>query len=98
MNNKLDIDGYDLPQKEGHKACRNCAVKSSFLYGVTRLAGKTVVGLGVGVTLGVGALAVASVAEVAIPAILTFKALGLTGSALGFLHGAKDFKKKRHEI
>jgi len=29
---------------------------------------------------------------VAIPAILTFKALGLTGGALGFLSGAKDLK------
>jgi hypothetical protein len=98
MNNKLDIDGRGIPKKAGRMACHNCFAKSSLLYKVTRVAGKTVVGLGVGVTMGVGALALAGAAEVAIPAILTFKALGLTGSALGFLHGAKEFKKKRHEI
>lgn len=62
------------------------------VYNVAMLAGKTAVGLGVGVSLGVGALAAAAFAEVAIPAILTFKALGLTGGALGFLYGAKDLK------
>jgi len=59
---------------------------------VAMLAGKTVAGLGLGVSLGVGALLIAAVAEVAIPAIVTFKALGLTGGALGFLYGAKDLK------
>jgi hypothetical protein len=44
----------------------------------------------VGVTIGIGALAAAAVAEVTIPAILTFKALGVTGGALGFLKGAKN--------
>ena len=62
------------------------------VYKVAMLAGKTAVGLGVGISLGIGALAVAAIAEVAIPAILTFKALGLTGGALGFLYGAKDLK------
>jgi hypothetical protein len=62
------------------------------VYKVAMLAGKTVAGLGLGVSLGVGALLLAAVAEVAIPAILTFKALGLTGGALGFLSGAKDLK------
>jgi len=62
------------------------------VYKVAMLAGKTVAGLGVGISLGIGALAVAAIAEVAIPAILTFKALGLTGGALGFLYGAKDLK------
>jgi hypothetical protein len=49
----------------------------------------------VGACLGVGALAVAAVAEVAIPAILTFKALGLTCGAMGFLKGARDLKARR---
>ena len=62
------------------------------VYKVAMLAGKTAAGLGVGISLGIGALAVAAIAEVAIPAILTFKALGLTGGALGFLYGAKDLK------
>ena len=62
------------------------------IYKGAMLAGKTAAGLGVGISLGVGALLVAAIAEVAIPAILTFKALGLTGGALGFLYGAKDLK------
>jgi hypothetical protein len=61
------------------------------------LAGNTVVGVGVGACLGVGALAVAAIAEVAIPAILTFQALGLTCGAMGFLKGARDLKSRsRH--
>ena len=64
-------------------------------YKVTMLLGKTAVGLGVGGCLGIGALAAAAIAEIAIPAILTFKALGLTCSALGFLKGAKDLKEKK---
>ena len=71
----------------------NCEEKSGdVVYKVAMLAGKTVAGLGLGVSLGVGALLLAAVAEVAIPAILTFKALGLTGGALGFLSGAKELK------
>ena len=62
------------------------------VYKGAMLAGKTAAGLGVGICLGVGALLVAAIAEVAIPAILTFKALGLAGGAFGFLHGAKDLK------
>lgn len=62
------------------------------VYKVAMLAGKTVAGLGLGVSLGIGALLLAGIAEIAIPAILTFKALGLTGGALGFLHGAKGLK------
>ncbi|MEI6666926.1 MAG: hypothetical protein WCP29_02135 [Acidobacteriota bacterium] len=58
------------------------------------LVGKTAVGLGAGVCLGIGALSAAAIAEIAIPAILTIKALGLTGSAAGFLWGAKAFKKQ----
>jgi hypothetical protein len=67
--------------------------KGRMVYNVAVLAGKTAAGLGVGVSLGIGALATAAIAEVAIPAILTFKALGLTGAALGFLSGAKGLKK-----
>ena len=68
--------------------------KEDAVYKVAVLAGRTVVGLGTGVCLGIGALAVAAVAEVAIPAILTIKALGLACGALGFLSGAKELKKK----
>ena len=53
------------------------------------MAGTTAVGR-VGVCVGVGALAAAAIAEVALPAILMFKALALTGGALGFLKGARD--------
>lgn len=71
----------------------NCEEKGGdTVYKVAMLAGKTVAGLGMGVSLGIGALLLAAVAEVAIPAVLTFKALGLTGGALGFLSGAKDLK------
>jgi hypothetical protein len=62
------------------------------VYKVAMLAGKTAAGLGLGISLGIGALLVAAIAEVAIPAVLTFKALGLTGGALGFLSGTKDLK------
>ena len=76
--------------------CKGCEKKENGLHDaahkVAVLAGKTAAGLGVGLTLGVGALAAAAVAEVAIPAVLTFKALGLTCAALGFLKGAKDLK------
>lgn len=66
--------------------------KSHFLYNLANLAGKTAVGLGVGITAGVGVLAAVAVAEIAIPSVLVFNALGLTGGALGFLHGTKSLK------
>jgi hypothetical protein len=74
--------------------CNGCEKKENVLHNaatkVAVIAGTTVTGLGVGLTLGVGALAVAAVAEIAIPAVLTFKAFGLTCAAMGFLKGAKD--------
>ena len=80
--------------------CKGCSTREAAVHKVSAVGGKVAVvggkvalGLGAGVCLGVGALATAAVAEVAIPAILTFKALALTGGALGFLKGAKDFKK-----
>lgn len=73
-------------------ANENCEKNGDAVYKAAMLAGKTVAGLGMGVSLGIGALLIAAIAEVAIPAILTFKALGLTGGALGFLYGAKDLK------
>jgi len=79
--------------------CKQCDKKQDFVQDAAHkaavLAGRTVMGLGVGVCLGVGVLAVAAAAEVAIPAILTFKALGLTCGAMGFFKGAKDLKVKR---
>jgi hypothetical protein len=74
--------------------CTGCEKKENAIHNVAHkiavIAGTTATGLGVGLTLGVGALAAAAVAEVAIPAVLTFKALGFTCGALGFLKGAKD--------
>ncbi|MEI7673861.1 MAG: hypothetical protein WCK00_17285 [Deltaproteobacteria bacterium] len=73
--------------------CKGCEKRESTALKVATMGGKAVVGLGTGVVLGVGALSVAAIAEVALPAILTFKALGVTCGALGLLKGAKDFNK-----
>jgi hypothetical protein len=73
--------------------CKGCTKREDTVRKVASLGGKAIVGLGAGVCLGIGALAVAAVAEVAIPAILTFKALALTGGALGLVKGAKEFNK-----
>ncbi len=73
--------------------CKGCSTREHAVLKVAAVGGKVALGLGAGVCLGVGALAAAAVAEVAIPAVLTFKALALTGGALGLLKGAKDFKK-----
>lgn len=74
--------------------CTSCEKKENALHNAAKkvavIAGTTATGLGVGLTLGVGALAAAAVAEIAIPAVLTFKAFGLTCAAMGFLKGAKD--------
>lgn len=68
--------------------------KNGFAYKAASLVGKTAVGVGVGACLGIGALAAATIAEITIPAILTFQALGLTCGAVGFLSGARALKKK----
>lgn len=73
--------------------CKGCTKRENAVHKVAALGGKAAVGLGAGLCLGVGVLTVAAVAEVAIPAILTFKALALTGGALGLVKGAKDFNK-----
>jgi hypothetical protein len=73
--------------------CKGCAKKEDAVRKVAAMGGKVAVGLGAGVCLGVGALAAAAIAEVAIPAVLTFKALALTGGALGLVKGTKDLKK-----
>jgi hypothetical protein len=73
--------------------CKGCEERENAAHKVARLAGSTAAGLGVGLTLGVGALAAAAVAEVAIPAVLMFKALALTGGALGLVKGARALKK-----
>lgn len=74
--------------------CKGCEKKEIAVQNAAHkaavIAGTTVTGLGVGLTLGVGALAAAAVAEIAVPAVLLFKAFGLTCAALGFLKGAKD--------
>jgi hypothetical protein len=73
--------------------CKGCSKREEAVHKAAAMGGKVVVGVGAGLCLGVGALAAAAVAEVAIPAILTFKALALTGGALGLVKGTKDLKK-----
>jgi hypothetical protein len=65
----------NTPEENIHTACS--------------VVGKTVAGLGVGVVAGISLVVVAAAAEVAVPAILLLKALGLTGGALGFVTGIK---------
>ncbi len=74
--------------------CKGCSTRENAVLKAAAVGGKVALGVGAGVCVGVGALAAAAVAEIAIPAILTFKALALTGGALGLVKGAKDFNKK----
>ena len=73
--------------------CKGCEKREGTVRKVATMGGKTVVGLGTGVVLGVGVLSVAAIAEVALPVVLTFKALGVTCGALGLVKGAKEFDK-----
>jgi len=73
--------------------CKGCSTRENAVGKAAAMGGKVVVGVGAGLCLGVGALAAAAIAEIAIPAVLTFKALALTGGALGLVKGAKDLKK-----
>jgi len=73
--------------------CKGCAKKEDAARKVAAMGGKAVVGLGTGVCVGVGVLGAAAVAEVAIPALLVFEVLAVTGGALGLVKGAKDFNK-----
>ncbi len=66
---------YNTAQENIHTACS--------------VVGKTVAGLGVGVVAGISLVVAAAAVEVAVPAILVLKALGLTGGALGFVTGIK---------
>ncbi len=66
---------YNAAQENIHTACS--------------VVGKTVAGLGVGVVAGISLVVAAAAVEVAVPAILVLKALGLTGGALGFVTGIK---------
>ena len=77
---------------QGH-ICKKCSRRKATVGKFVGMGGKAAVGLGTGVCLGVGVLTVAAVAEVVIPAVLVFKALALTGGALGLVKGAKDFNK-----
>jgi hypothetical protein len=91
MNEKFNSDDYLQGERnKEHGPDKNR--KGYFLYNLANLAGKTAVGLGVGITVGVGVLAAVAAAEVTIPAVLVFNALGLTGGALGFLHGTRNLK------
>ena len=73
--------------------CKGCSKREDAVRKVAAMGGKTAVGLGTGVCVGVGVLAAAAVAEVAIPAVLVFKALALTGGALGLVKGTRDLRK-----
>ena len=73
--------------------CKGCTKREDAVRKVVVMGGKTAVSLGTGVCVGVGVLAAATAAEVVIPALLVFKALALTGGALGLVKGAKDFNK-----
>ena len=74
--------------------CKGCEKREDTVRKVATMGGKAVVGMGTGVFLGVGLLSVAAIAEVAIPVILTFKALGVTCGALGLVKGAKEFDQQ----
>jgi len=67
--------------------CANTAEDN--IHTACSVVGKTVAGLGVGVVAGITLVVVAAAAEVAVPALLLLKALGLTGGALGFVTGIK---------
>ena len=94
MSENPQIDGCFPGNKGGRDSApeRQKIRKGGFLYNAAQLAGKTAVGLGVGITVGVGVLAAVAVAEVTIPSVLVFNALGLTGGALGFLQGTRTLK------
>ena len=70
-----------------HVCCTNTTEEN--IHTACSVVGKTVAGLGVGVVAGISLVVVAATAEVAVPAILLLKALGLTGGALGFVTGIK---------
>jgi hypothetical protein len=67
--------------------CANTAEDN--IHTACSIVGKTITGLGVGVVTGISLVVVAAAAEVAVPALLLLKALGLTGGALGFVTGIK---------
>jgi len=73
--------------------CKGCAGREDAVLKVAAVGGKAAVGLGTGLCLGVGALTAAAIAEVAIPAILTFGFLAAIGSAIGLVKGVKDLNK-----
>lgn len=65
-----------------------CATEEN-IHTACSLFGKTVAGVGIGVVTGITLVVAATAAEIAVPALLALKALGLTGGALGFLRGIK---------
>ncbi len=67
--------------------CANTAEDN--IHTACSIVGKTIAGLGVGVVTGISLVVFAAAAEVAVPALLLLKALGLTGGALGFVTGIK---------
>ena len=93
MSEQLQGDDSSFEPKRGNTAPQPQDNRNGhFIYNFAQLAGKTAVGLGVGITAGIGVVAVIAAAEIVIPAALIFNALGLTGGAIGFLHGTKNLK------
>ena len=66
-----------------------CTTTSENIHTACSILGNTTAGLGLGVAAAISLVVVAAAAEVAVPAILVLKALGLTGGAIGFLKGIK---------
>ena len=93
MSEKLQSNDSSFGPDRGNTAPKLQKDRNGhFLHNFAQLAGKTALGLGVGITAGVGVLAAIAAAEITIPAALIFNALGLTGGALGFLQGTKTLK------
>ena len=78
-------------KQSSDKAKENCgcSTTSENIHTACSILGNTTAGLGIGVAAALSLVVAAAAAEVAVPAILVLKALGLTGGAIGFLKGIK---------
>jgi len=93
MSEKLQGDDSSFDPKKGNTDPKPQENRNGqFLVNLAQLAGETAVGLGVGISAGIGVMAAISAAEIVIPAALIFNALGLTGGAIGFLAGTRKLK------
>ncbi|MBF0360302.1 MAG: hypothetical protein HQK49_04785 [Oligoflexia bacterium] len=70
------------------------AATKKTMVNVVKVGGKTTIGAGVGVLVGVfGAIAAASVLEVVVPALLITKVAGVVGGATGLIKGVRDAER-----